>query len=698
MNASSKKASGARGEFGGARAQKPSEQNPPPKCQRNDSKNRKGKAVPATSSSSMLPGSALSNRVSPRLVLGAVPAAAAEHAVSTTSFCGVHWDEDNEPGSQWRADITIRGEQKILGYFGMEDEAARRYDEKAAELGRPLNFPKPSVVKTASPAGRSRSSSLASSDDDVSLGSLVERQSAAGKPAAKKGRSRSSVTGLLETVDTGASSAALSSHMRFCDGKRWRCGWCACKTDECSGKGAGPEGASTLCRNCSKRFQRGATEPPKTDKSGNFLAPAKKKSISGPIDANDAVAENVDGGKWRCGWCECTTDRCNGKSTGPKGPSSLCHSCSKRFRNGSTGPLKRDQSDAEEFDPKNPSTSLDTWVQCDGCAKWRNLGCCDPSALICINTSGEVAVPGGEPTKWFCSMLADSDPAHSNCAAPEESYPSSRAAAKKRPRKTVSYRVEHSGSISTVAEAMTALKAVADGVDVPAMLRSLRVAFNRENPSKMIGIGNVVTWKSSARAPPSAVPPHSAPVCVRSRGSSSAAEGPRIERSSVAAEGWPPAGPRTEEVAVGRVTAPGARSRSPAAERPLAARWARYEAYKAAKTVGEALGLGATVKDLVDDLTRDRVVIVIDISASDGTSSSSSTVVRALSSDRATHLSTFTSDDDADGGVLSKGPNAASTFLSSESRSRILEGCAKFRSLDAGHWFLEKEVRTAHHI
>lgn len=29
---------------------------------------------------------------------------------------------------------------------------------------------------------------------------------------------------------------ALGGHRRFCDGGSWRCGWCQCKNDECSGK------------------------------------------------------------------------------------------------------------------------------------------------------------------------------------------------------------------------------------------------------------------------------------------------------------------------------------------------------------------------------------------------------------------------------------------------------------------------------
>jgi hypothetical protein len=35
----------------------------------------------------------------------------------------------------------------------------------------------------------------------------------------------------------------------------WRCGWCDCKRDECSGKGPGPQGSKTLCSGCSARWR-----------------------------------------------------------------------------------------------------------------------------------------------------------------------------------------------------------------------------------------------------------------------------------------------------------------------------------------------------------------------------------------------------------------------------------------------------------
>ena len=60
--------------------------------------------------------------------------------VKTTSskFRGVSWFK---PTQKWRAQITIDGKRTYLGHFNYEETAARKYDEHAARLGRPLNVP-----------------------------------------------------------------------------------------------------------------------------------------------------------------------------------------------------------------------------------------------------------------------------------------------------------------------------------------------------------------------------------------------------------------------------------------------------------------------------------------------------------------------------------------------------------------------------
>ena len=46
-----------------------------------------------------------------------------------------------KPGQKWLAQISIDGKQTHLGRFDDEETAARKYDEHADRLGRPLNFP-----------------------------------------------------------------------------------------------------------------------------------------------------------------------------------------------------------------------------------------------------------------------------------------------------------------------------------------------------------------------------------------------------------------------------------------------------------------------------------------------------------------------------------------------------------------------------
>ena len=68
------------------------------------------------------------------------------HASSSSSsspsirskFVGVSWFMRDK---KWKANIRIDGKDKFLGLHHNEKEAARMYDEQAALLGKPVNFP-----------------------------------------------------------------------------------------------------------------------------------------------------------------------------------------------------------------------------------------------------------------------------------------------------------------------------------------------------------------------------------------------------------------------------------------------------------------------------------------------------------------------------------------------------------------------------
>jgi hypothetical protein len=104
----------------------------------------------------------------------------------------------------------------------------------------------------------------------------------------------------------------LGSHRRFCDGGVWRCRWCMCKAEECSGKGPGPDGASTLCAPCSGRFRSGHTGPPPTNADGKYVCELCDRTFDN-ITGLGSHRGRCDGGMWRCGWCNCKYEETSGK-------------------------------------------------------------------------------------------------------------------------------------------------------------------------------------------------------------------------------------------------------------------------------------------------------------------------------------------------------------------------------------------------
>ena len=69
----------------------------------------------------------------PRKIVSKVP-----NVNPTSKYVGVKW---HNQGRKWHAQIMIGGKRKHLGYFDDEKEAACKYDEQAALLNKPVNFP-----------------------------------------------------------------------------------------------------------------------------------------------------------------------------------------------------------------------------------------------------------------------------------------------------------------------------------------------------------------------------------------------------------------------------------------------------------------------------------------------------------------------------------------------------------------------------
>ena len=55
-----------------------------------------------------------------------------------SKYVGVSW---HKVAKKWQASIRIDGKLKGLGLYHDEKEAARMFDEQAALLGKPVNFP-----------------------------------------------------------------------------------------------------------------------------------------------------------------------------------------------------------------------------------------------------------------------------------------------------------------------------------------------------------------------------------------------------------------------------------------------------------------------------------------------------------------------------------------------------------------------------
>ena len=196
---------------------------------------------------------------------------------------------------------------------------------------------------------------------------------------------------------------ALGGHRRFCDGGVWRCQWCECKYEDCTGKGPGPDGPMTLCSACSGRFRSGQSGPPLRDEDGKYVCEGCLKLFD-TISGVGSHRKRCDGGVWRCKWCSCNSQETSGKGPGPGGKSELCSLCSARWRGGHTGPPETDA------DGRYPCEKCERTFEefralsvharnCDGGA-WR----CNWCACKAEETSGKS--PGPDGPRTLCGACA----------------------------------------------------------------------------------------------------------------------------------------------------------------------------------------------------------------------------------------------------------------------------------------------------
>lgn len=101
-------------------------------------------------------------------------------------FKGVSW---HLVTNKWEAGIKIDGKKTGLGHFTDEVEAAHRYDEAAAKLGRPLNFPPAGYAPSTSSAAASATAN-GPSDVAASSSSSPDEAPAGDAGAAEAGTER----------------------------------------------------------------------------------------------------------------------------------------------------------------------------------------------------------------------------------------------------------------------------------------------------------------------------------------------------------------------------------------------------------------------------------------------------------------------------------------------------------------------------
>ena len=127
----------------------------------------------------------------PKVYHGGAKRSQSKKNIPRSKYAGVHW---HSRAGKWVSQISIKSVRTHLGYFKSDEEAARKYDERARIVndGRILNFPEEEGV-----------------DDDEELGEFLERSKKRRKSSAMLETLSNTCMELLrpkpaDTVDTAA--------------------------------------------------------------------------------------------------------------------------------------------------------------------------------------------------------------------------------------------------------------------------------------------------------------------------------------------------------------------------------------------------------------------------------------------------------------------------------------------------------------